>query len=87
MVCEDLYQVTDCPQQGNFMGTDGANTVQQISPEPSEDVPSYRNILQSPWFRCSFFLCDEVDRKLLDYRRYILWASTIIFWFLLYLVS
>lgn len=41
------------------------------------------NVLQPTWVRCAFRPCDEVDRFLLDYGRYLLLPVGIFLWIIL----
>jgi len=55
--------------------------------EPGDHSTYDCNILQPAWIRCTFRSCDEVDRFLLDYRRYFLLPVSIILWTILFIAQ
>jgi len=50
----------------------------------SKNLFGFGDIYKPAWFRCSICVYNKTDRKLRDYRRYILWGSAILFWALFF---
>lgn len=53
----------------------------------SKNLSNTRDVFQSIWIRCGLCFCDKIDRKLCNYRHYILWCCAIIFWILFFTIS
>jgi len=63
---------------------DGNNTEVGKKRKHRKNLFGCRDIYKSTGIRCGLCVHYKTDRKLLTYRRYILWGSAILFWTLFF---